>query len=455
MKPLVITRRSSQLLCISDVIHWFYSRWVAVQLWYRGATTVQPTNSAWIVLAGNKGKMASTEMITVSTRLQNVHYAIRDVVVLAEELARQGRTIIPLNIGDPPSFDFSTPPHLIAAVEKAMRDGHNGYGASSGLASAVEAIRGEAERKGIQNILDVFVTSGTSEAVDICFGALLNEGDNVLCPVPEYPLYTVVLGKLDLKPNSYMLREENNWEPDIEELERNINSRTRGIVLINPNNPTGAIYSRETLEGIADVARRYNLIVFSDEIYDKLILEGEHLSIAAVAPDVPVVTFGGLSKNYLAPGWRIGWGIVSGPRQILAPYLEGVNKLLRSRLCASHPMMYAIEPALNGPQDHLVGVNAKLKARAKVTSDWANSTPCVSCVPPKGAFYAFPKFDIPDSDDIFVKNLLRETGVLLVHGSGFGQEPGTRHCRVVFLPNEQILSRAYAAISEFIATHYA
>lgn len=393
-------------------------------------------------------------MITVSTRLQNVQYAIRDVVVLAEELAREGKKIIPLNIGDPPSFDFCTPPHLIAAVEKAMRDGHNGYGASSGLPCAVEAIRQEAERKGIKNILDVFVTSGTSEGVDICFGALLNEGDNVLCPVPEYPLYTVVLGKLDLKPNSYMLREENGWEPDLTELESNINSRTRGIVVINPNNPTGAIYSRKTLEGIADIARRRNLIIFSDEIYDKLVLEGEHISIAAVAPDVPVVTFGGLSKNYLAPGWRIGWGIVSGPEYRLGPYLEGVNKLLRSRLCASHPMMYAIRPALDGPQDHLVEVNDKLKARAKLTADWANSTPRVSCVAPKGAFYAYPKFDIPEEDEIFVKRLLKETGVLLVHGSGFGQEPGTRHCRVVFLPQEEVLREAYGAIGDFIQRHY-
>ncbi len=399
--------------------------------------------------------MASVEMITVSTRLQNVQYAIRDVVVLAEELARQGMKITPLNIGDPPSFDFCTPPHLIAAVERAMRDGHNGYGASSGLPHAIEAIHREAERKRIKNILDIFVTSGTSEGVDICFGALLNEGDNVLCPVPEYPLYTVVLGKLDLKPNSYMLREENNWEPDIDELERNINSRTRGIVLINPNNPTGAIYSRQTLEGIADVARRHNLIIFSDEIYDKLILEGEHISVASVAPDVPVVTFGGLSKNYLAPGWRIGWGIVSGPHQILGPYLEGVNKLLRSRLCASHPMMHAIQPALDGPQDHLIGVNAKLRSRAMLTADWANSTPMVSCVAPKGAFYAFPKFDIPEPDEVFVKRLLKETGVLLVHGSGFGQEPGTRHCRVVFLPEEETLRAAYGAISDFITRHYA
>jgi alanine-synthesizing transaminase len=394
-------------------------------------------------------------MITVSTRLQNVQYAIRDVVVLAEELAREGRTIIPLNIGDPPSFDFVTPPHLIAAVEKAMRDGYNGYGASSGLPCAVEAIRREAERKGIRNILDVFVTSGTSEGVDICFGALLNEGDDVLCPVPEYPLYTVVLGKLDLKPNSYMLREENAWEPDVEELEHNINPRTRGIVLINPNNPTGAIYSRETLERIADVARRHHLIIFSDEIYDKLVLEGEHISIAALAPDVPVVTFGGLSKNYLAPGWRIGWGIVSGPAQILGPYLEGVNKLLRSRLCASHPMMYAIQPALDGPQDHLIEVNAKLRSRANLTAEWAKRTPRVSCVKPNGAFYAFPKFDIPEPDEVFVKRLLKETGVLVVHGSGFGQEPGTRHVRVVFLPKEETLSEAYAIIGDFIQRHYA
>ncbi|HYH01231.1 MAG TPA: aminotransferase class I/II-fold pyridoxal phosphate-dependent enzyme [Terriglobales bacterium] len=399
--------------------------------------------------------MTTATAILPARRLDEVRYAIRDLAVLADQVAKTGMKILPLNIGDPLKFDFVTPPHMVEAVERAMRDGKNGYAPSSGTGEAVQAIRREAERKGIHNILDVFVTSGASEAVDICLNALLNEDENVLCPEPEYPLYTAVVAKMGLKPNSYALNEENGWQPDFADIERKITPKTRGLVFINPNNPTGAIYSRETLERLAEIARRHNLVVFADEIYDKLVLEGEHISLAAIAPDVPVVTFGGLSKNYLAPGWRIGWGVVSGPKEITQPYVDGINKLLRSRLCASHPMMWAIKPALDGPQDHLTGVLAKLRSRADLTIKWATETPRVSCVAPKGAFYAYPKLDIPEPDEEFVKKLLRETGVLLVHGSGFGQAPGTKHARVVFLPDEATLTAAYDQIAQFMKRHYA
>ncbi len=392
--------------------------------------------------------------ITPARRLENVRYAIRDLAVLADEVAKSGVKILPLNIGDPLKFDFQTPPHMIEAVHKAMRDGHNGYSASSGTGEALKAIRAEAERKGIHNVLDAFVTTGVSEAVDLCFSALLDPGQNVVCPSPEYPLYTAVVAKMGLQPNSYRLDESNGWAPDLDDIRRRITRQTKGLVFINPNNPTGSIYSRATLEAIADLAREHNLVVFADEIYEKLVLEGKHITFASIAPDVPVVTFGGLSKNYLAPGWRIGWGIVSGPEQITRPYLEGINKLLRSRLCASHPMMFAIKAALEGPQDHLTEVLGKLRRRRDLTVQWAQSTPRVSLVPPQGAFYAYPKIDIPGPDEEFVKALLRETGVLVVHGSGFGEDPGTRHFRIVFLPDDATLTGAYAAITDFMRKHY-
>lgn len=392
--------------------------------------------------------------IKPAKRLEEVRYAIRDLAVLADQVARRGMKILPLNIGDPLKFDFATPPHMIDAVSKAMRDGRNGYAPSSGIPEALDAIRAEAEKKGFPEIVDVFVTSGVSEAVDICFSALLDEGEDILCPMPEYPLYTAVIAKMGLNPNSYSLDEQNAWEPDLQDIEGKITPHTRGIVLINPNNPTGAIYSRATLERIAEIARRHNLVVFADEIYDKLLLKGEHIPFASIAPDLPVVTFGGISKNYLAPGWRVGWGIVTGPESVVRDYIEGVNKLLRARLCAIHPMMYAIKPALEGPQDHLVEVLAKLRSRAALTMEWARQTPRVSCVAPNGAFYAYPSLDIPDPDDVFVKKLLEETGVLVVHGSGFGQAPGTKHVRIVFLPNETILSDAYSQISQFMQRHY-
>jgi alanine-synthesizing transaminase len=409
--------------------------------------------------------------IAPAIRLENVRYAIRDLACIADEVAQQGHKILPLNIGDPLNFDFQTPAHMIEAVYRAMRDGKNGYSSSSGIPPALDAIRGEAARKGITNIQDVFVTSGVSETVDICLTALLNPGDNLLTPCPDYPLYSAVLAKLEIGLNTYYLNEEDGWQPDLDDIKKKITPRTRGIVLINPNNPTGSVCTRKMLEQIAELARRHNLIVFADEIYDKLIIDDTpHVAMAAVAPDVPVITFGGLSKNYLAPGWRIGWGIASGgapstpffgvmgrsgEASVIKPYLEGVNKLLRARLCANHPEQYAIKPALEGPQDHLVEVKRKLRTRRDLTMKWCEETSRLSCVEPRGAFYAYPSIDIPEGDDVFVTELIRQKYVTVVHGSGFGQRPGTKHFRIVFLPDEKTLTAAYSAIGDFMRERYA
>jgi len=399
--------------------------------------------------------LSSTREITAASRLENVRYAIRDLACVADEVTKQGHKVLPLNVGDPLNFDFQTPPHIIEAVYKAMRDGKNGYAPSPGVPEALEAIRHEAARKGITTLRDVFVTSGVSETVDICLAALVNRGEDVLTPSPDYPLYSAVLCKLGIRLNTYDLNEEDAWQPELADIRRKLTPRTRGIVLINPNNPTGSLCTRQMLEQIADLARRHNLIVFSDEIYDKLILEDTpHLAFAAVAPDVPCVTFGGMSKNYLVPGWRIGWGIVSGDAAAVKSYTEGVHRLLRARLCANHPEQYGIKPALEGPQDHLVEVKRKLRSRRDLTQKWCESTPRITCVPPRGAFYAYPRIDIPESDEVFVKELIRQKHVMVVHGSGFGQKPGTQHFRIVFLPDEQTLTKAYAGIAEFIHERY-
>ncbi|MGH9537222.1 MAG: aminotransferase class I/II-fold pyridoxal phosphate-dependent enzyme [Terriglobales bacterium] len=401
--------------------------------------------------------------IAAAQRLDNVRYAIRDLASVADEVTKQGHKVLSLNVGDPNLFDFQTPPHLIEAVHKAMRENRNGYAPSPGIPEALEAIRAEAARKGISTVQDVFVTSGASEAVDVCISALVNPGESILTPSPDYPLYSAVLCKLGIPVVTYDLNEDDAWQPDLIDLQRKINSRTRAIVLINPNNPTGALCSRRMLERLAELARRNNLVIFADEIYDKLILEdagkgdGEkaaHLSIAALAPDLPVVTFGGLSKNYLAPGWRIGWGIVSGNGDAVKPYVEGIHRLLRARLCANHPEQYAIKVALEGPQEHLIETCNKLRARRDLTVQWCNTTPRVSCVSPRGAFYAFPRLDIKEGDDVFVKELCRQKHVLVVHGSGFGQKPGTRHFRIVFLPDEPTLTTAYQSMADFIAERY-
>jgi alanine-synthesizing transaminase len=393
--------------------------------------------------------------IAPAGRLDNVRYAIRDLVSVADQVIAQGHTVLPLNVGDPNAFDFQTPPHLIAAVYKAMRDGKNGYAPSAGIPDALEAIRGEAARKGIVSLQDVFVTSGASESVDICLTSLLDPGDNILTPCPDYPLYSAVLSKLGIELNPYYLNEDDAWQPELDDIKRKITPRTRGIVLINPNNPTGSVCSRPILEQIAELARRNNLVIFSDEIYDKLMIDGDEcISMAAVAPDVPVVTFGGMSKNYLAPGWRLGWSFISGNSAEVKPYIAGVHKLLRSRLCANHPEQYAVKIALEGPQDHLVEVCNKLRARRDITMKYCNTIPHMSCVAPRGAFYAYPKLDIPEEDETFVRELILQKHVMVVHGSGFGQKPGSKHFRIVFLPDEATLTRAYQAIAEFMQERY-
>jgi alanine-synthesizing transaminase len=396
-----------------------------------------------------------TREITPAQRLANLRYAIRDLASAAEAVVKQGHKVLYLNVGDPNIFDFATPEHVVEAVVKAMRDNKNGYAPSPGIPQALDAIRGEAARKGISTVQDVFVTTGASEAVDVCLTALLNPGENVLTPAPDYPLYSAVLCKTGAELNSYYLNEEDGWQPELDDIRRKINARTRGIVLINPNNPTGAICTRKMLEDIAEIARQHNLLIIADEIYDKLILDGGELtSLAAVAPDVAVVTVGGLSKNYLAPGWRIGWVIASGEGPAIKPYIEGVHKLLRARLSANHPEQYAIKPALEGSHDHLVEANAKLRSRRDLTVEACNAIPHMSCVPPLGAFYAFPRIDVPEGDDVFVKELLLQKHILVVHGSGFGQKPGSKHFRIVFLPQEDVLKKAYAEIGEFVRNRY-
>ena len=391
-----------------------------------------------------------------ATRMANVRYAIRDLAVVADEVARQGHKILYLNIGDPCKFDFPAPPHMIDAVLKAMRDGHNGYAESLGIKPAVDAIHTEAERNGFRDIQSIFVGMGSGEVIDCCITALLNPGDNILTPRPEYPLYGAIMGKLDCPVNDYDLDEDNDWQPDVADIERKINSRTRAILLINPNNPTGSVYSRKTLESILELARRHGLVIFADEIYEKLIFDPQekHISIATLATDVPIVTFNGLSKAYLVPGWRIGWAVATGPREILHPYMEAVHRLLRARISAPHPFQHAIRAALEGPQGHIPEMCAKLRRRADLTIEWAKRTPRVKLVPPKGAFYAHPSIEIPEDDLTFVTDLLKQKHVLVVHGSGFGQKQGTRHFRIVFLPQEPVLSAAYEAISEFMRERY-
>ena len=388
--------------------------------------------------------------ITPAKRTKNITYAVRDIVVLANEVAKSGKEMLYLNIGDPNIYDFEPPKHLVEATYRAMLENKNGYAPSSGIKEAVDAIENEAERKGITNVHDIFVTTGASEAIDICLTALVNEGENVLTPTPGYPLYTAIESKLEMISNPYYLDEKNGWMPDIDDIKIKINDKTKAIILINPNNPTGSLYTQESLLKIIDLALENDLVIFADEIYDKLLFDGkEHVSIASLNKDVSCITFSGLSKNYMVPGFRIGWGIVSGRKGVLADYIEAMNKILRARLSANHPEQYGIKPSLEGEQSNILEAKEKLTLRRDMTVEMLNAIQGISCVKPEGAFYAFPQLHMNQSDNHFVAELIKETGVVVVPGSGFGQVPGTQHFRVVFLPNEQILEKAYKAIGEF------
>lgn len=396
-----------------------------------------------------------TKKIIPAVRTNNITYAVRDIIVLADKVAKTGKEMLYLNIGDPNLFDFAPPRHMVEATYHAMLKNFNGYSPSSGIKAARESIAKEAERKKITNIHDIFVTTGASEAIDICLTALVNSGENVLTPTPGYPLYTAIASKLQNIENPYYLDEANGWQPDIDDIKSKINDKTRAIILINPNNPTGTNWSESTLRQIIDLALEHNLVVFADEIYDKLLFEGQkHVSIASLNKDVPVITFGGLSKNYIVPGFRIGWGVISGDENLLSDYIEAINKLLRARLSANHPEQYAIPAALDGDQSHLVEANKKLTKRRDITVEMLNAIPGISCVKPEGAFYAFPRLHMNQSDNHYVAELINETGVVIVPGTGFGQKPNTSHFRVVFLPPENILEKAYKKIRDFSEQYF-
>ncbi len=399
--------------------------------------------------------MTTATAIRPARRTENIRYAVRDVLALADEARAAGRELLHLNVGDPNIFDFAPSDALVEAAIAAIRANRNGYAPSSGIPEAIDAITEEAHRGGIRNIHHVYVTSGASEAIELALAALADPGDTVLVPSPGYPLYTAVLAKLDVAGRGYHLDEANGWVPDVEEIRGMIDERTRALVLINPNNPTGCQCDEETLRALLALCKEHNVVLFSDEIYDKLVFDGRtHVSTASLDPQAKVVTFNGLSKSYVVPGFRIGWGIVSGPEGEMEAYCEAIMKMERARLSANHPEQYAIPAVLGASDAHIAGVVAKMQARRDLTAERLNAMPGVSCVPPQGAFYAFPRIDLGVSDEAFCGRVIREHGVIVVPGSGFGQVEGTNHFRVVFLPPEDVLHRAYDAI-ETVARSYA
>ena len=399
---------------------------------------------------------SDSQQVRIARRMKGIQYAVRDVVSLARERAAAGGDLIFLNIGDPCQFDFKTPGHVIEAIIRALRDDKTSYTASEGLAEAREAVRRDAsERQGILGVRDVFTGNGASELIEALLTALLDPGEAVLVPRPGYPLYTAVLGKLEARGVYYDLDERDGWHPDADRIEDLVDCTddVRAIVLINPNNPTGSVTDRATLEQILDIAARRNLLVISDEIYDQLLIDDvEMVATASLRDDVVIATFGGLSKVWLGPGLRMGWCILSGPEHKTRTVCDALAQLLRARLSASHPVQFGVKPALEGPMDHVAEVNTRLRERRDVMVEQLEAIPGWSLAPPQGAFYAFPKVELGIPDTQVVRELIMDHGVVLVHGSGFGaQDPN--HVRLVFLPPPDLLREAFSRIGTYSARY--
>ncbi len=397
-------------------------------------------------------------MINPTERSANIEYAIRDVLIPALKLEEQGRTILKLNIGDPIAFDFETPPHMVEAYCRALRDGHNGYSDSQGYKPLISSIV-EHERKKYGTELDpskVLVTAGISEALVFLFGALLEQGDEILVPGPSYPPYTTLVKFMGGVARTYRTDENNGWQPDIDDLRAKITDRTKAIAIINPNNPTGSAYTRQVLAPIIDLAAEHKLPIISDEIYDGLVYDLPHTSPLALSEEVPMVLLNGFSKVYMVPGWRVGYMAFRDTEGRLDGLYDGCIRQARVRLSTNHPAQVASLAALEGPQEHIEENRRKLMERRDIISRRINAIDGLSVARPEGAFYAFPRIDIErgpwKNDKAFVLDMLETAGVLCVHGSGFCEDFGKDHFRVVFLAPPAKLESACDAIEDFMAT---
>ena len=396
-----------------------------------------------------------------SNKLANVCYDIRGPVLQrARQMEDEGQRIIKLNIGNPASFGFEVPEEIQLDVIRNMGEA-GGYTDSKGLFAPRKAIMHQTQSKHIKGVTvdDIIIGNGVSELIVMAMQALVNNGDQVLVPMPDYPLWTAAVTLAGGTARHYICDEATGWLPDLKDIEAKINANTRGIVIINPNNPTGTLYPIEILQGIIDIARHHGLVIFADEIYDKVLYDGNiHTSIASLADDVLFVTFNGLSKNYRTCGYRAGWMVISGEKSHATDYIEGLNMLASMRLCANVPGQFAIQTALGGYQsiEDLVAPTGRLCKQRDLAYDLLTAIPGVSCVKPKAAMYLFPKLDAkmyPIKDDQqFILELLLEEKVLLVQGTGFNWKTPD-HFRVVFLPNVDDLTEAIKRIARFLENY--
>ena len=399
---------------------------------------------------------------TKSHKLDNVLYDVRGPV--ADEAARMeaaGTHILKLNIGNPAPFGFRTPEEVVYDMSQQLPD-TEGYSPSKGLFSARKAIMQYAQLKNIPNVSidDIYTGNGVSELINLSLSALLDNGDEVLVPSPDYPLWTACVNLAGGTAVHYVCDEDSEWYPDIDDMRSKITDKTKAIVIINPNNPTGALYPKEVLQQIVDLAREHQLMIFSDEIYDRLVMDGlEHISIASLAPDLFCVTFSGLSKSHMIAGWRVGWMVLSGNKRLAKDYIEGLNMLANMRMCSNVPAQSVVQTALGGHQsvkDYLVP-GGRIYDQRELVYNMLNDIPGITAVKPKAAFYIFPKIDVKKfnihSDEQFALDLLHDKHILISHGGAFNwQEPD--HFRVVYLPRISMLKETIGEIGDFFSTYW-
>ncbi|MFC5497447.1 pyridoxal phosphate-dependent aminotransferase [Caenimonas terrae] len=396
-----------------------------------------------------------------SAKLANVLYDIRGPIMdAARQMEEEGHKIIRLNIGNLAVFGFDAPEEIQQDMIHNLGNA-SGYSDSKGIFAARKAVMHETQKQGIAGVTmdDIYLGNGASELIAMSTNALLNDGDELLLPAPDYPLWTAATSLSGGTPVHYLCDEANGWMPDLDDIRRKITPRTKGIVVINPNNPTGALYSDELLKAIVAIAREHGLVILADEVYDKVLYDGvKHTAIASLSEDVLTLTFNSLSKSYRSCGYRAGWVVVSGDKKPAADYIEGLTMLSNMRLCANVPGQYAIQTALGGYQSihELVGEGGRLRRQRDLAYELITAIPGVSCVKPQAALYMFPRLDpkiYPIQDDRqFFLELLQETRVMLVQGTGFNWA-SPDHFRIVFLPHEDDLREAIARIARFLASY--
>jgi aspartate/methionine/tyrosine aminotransferase len=396
-------------------------------------------------------------MIEAAEKIKNYNYAIRHVARAAQEVERAGRKVIYLNIGDPQVYGFRPPAHIVEAVNRALKDQFTGYSQSAGLPEAREAVAQYATNLGAPTTSDeVLLTSGASEAADILLTAMLDINDEVLVPGPGYPIYPAIISKLGARTKYYQLDSSNDWQLSVALVESLITTKTRAIVLINPNNPAGSIVPDETVQRLIELAQRHNILVIADEVYRELCFETAPSSASAIAEVIgaPLITLESLSKTHLVPGWRTGWMRFTHADK-MANLIPAIHQLAGGRLCSPTPTQYAVRPALEGDRTFQKEFVNELRIRRDVAVECVNSTAGLSCSLPRAAFYLMIKSDklVGRSDERFVLDLLHETGVLVVHGSGFGLDAEAGCFRLVYLANQEILGDVFGRIGHFLESY--